>query len=207
MRNLSYENEFCMRFLFHANQSHFHILEWSALTCRLALKQRRKGTRKCPIKGHCQPWDCTDLDTSFPTLKKSSPQPGLKVRLEIRFSFLSVLLDFQSLTEKPVFKCLFAHPTCMILFLSYLVKNSIYRVSAIISYDMVSHAHVRKLTVSPFSSPSLRSFWPAAGIESSGSNQIEIPKKITEFCPSAHLWRMPEMVAPRALDSCRRPGS
>ena len=24
MRNLSYENEFCMQFHFHANQSHFH---------------------------------------------------------------------------------------------------------------------------------------------------------------------------------------
>ena len=24
MRNVSYENEFCMQFHFHANQSHFH---------------------------------------------------------------------------------------------------------------------------------------------------------------------------------------
>ena len=31
---------------------------------------------------------------------------------------------------------------------------------------------------------SLRSFWPAAGIESSGSNHFEITKEITEFCPS-----------------------
>ena len=31
---------------------------------------------------------------------------------------------------------------------------------------------------------SLRSFWPAAGIESSGSNHFEIRKEITEFCPS-----------------------
>ena len=30
----------------------------------------------------------------------------------------------------------------------------------------------------------LRSFWPAAGIESSGSNHFEITKEITEFCPS-----------------------
>ena len=43
---------------------------------------------------------------------------------------------------------------------------------------------------------SLRSFWPAAGIESSGSNHFEITKEITEFCPSgltksssmAHAW-------------------
>ena len=31
---------------------------------------------------------------------------------------------------------------------------------------------------------SLRSFWPAAGIESSGSNHFEITMEITEFCPS-----------------------
>ena len=31
---------------------------------------------------------------------------------------------------------------------------------------------------------SLRSFWPAAGIESSGSNHFEMTKEITEFCPS-----------------------
>ena len=28
-----------------------------------------------------------------------------------------------------------------------------------------------------------RSFWPAAGLESSGSNHFEITKEITEFCP------------------------
>ena len=31
---------------------------------------------------------------------------------------------------------------------------------------------------------SLRSFWPDAGIESSGSNHFEIIKEITEFCSS-----------------------
>ena len=31
---------------------------------------------------------------------------------------------------------------------------------------------------------SLRSLWPATGIESSGSNRFEITKEITEFCPS-----------------------
>ena len=40
--------------------------------------------------------------------------------------------------------------------------------------------------------------------ESSGSNHFEITKEITEFIPSGslrslHLWRMPEMVASRAL--------
>ena len=43
MRNLSYENEFCMKFHFHANQSHFHK---NRFALRLALKQRHKGTRK-----------------------------------------------------------------------------------------------------------------------------------------------------------------
>ena len=46
MRNLSYENEFCMQFHSHANQSHFHN---NGFALRLALKQRHKGTRKWPI--------------------------------------------------------------------------------------------------------------------------------------------------------------
>ena len=46
MRNLSYENEFCMQFHFHVNQSHFHK---NGFALRLALKQRHKGTRKWPI--------------------------------------------------------------------------------------------------------------------------------------------------------------
>ena len=46
VRNLSYENEFCMQLHFHANQSHFHK---NGFALRLALKQRHKGTRKWPI--------------------------------------------------------------------------------------------------------------------------------------------------------------
>ena len=46
MRNLSYENEFCTQFRFHANQSHFHK---NSFALRLALKQRYKETRKWPI--------------------------------------------------------------------------------------------------------------------------------------------------------------
>ena len=71
----------------------------------------------------------------FLTLKKVYLNvPEIKVHIEIRFIFCSVLLDFQSFTEKPVFKCPFAHP--MILFLSYLVKNSIYSVSVICKLAM-----------------------------------------------------------------------
>ena len=43
--NLSYENEFCMQFHFHANQSHFHK---NGFVLRLALKKRHKRTRKRP---------------------------------------------------------------------------------------------------------------------------------------------------------------
>ena len=86
------------------------------------------------LKGHSQLCGCADLDTSFSHFEKSLPQPEIKVHLEIRFIFRSVLLDFQSFTEKPVFECPFAHP--MILFLSYLVKNSIYRVSGICKLAM-----------------------------------------------------------------------
>ena len=45
--NLSYENEFCMQFHFHANQSHFHK---NGFALRLALRQKHKGTRKWPIR-------------------------------------------------------------------------------------------------------------------------------------------------------------
>ena len=86
------------------------------------------------LKGHSHQCDGVDLDTSFSHFEKSLPQPEIKVHLEIRFIFRSVLLDFQSFTEKPVFECPFAHP--MILFLSYLVKNSIYRVSVICKLAM-----------------------------------------------------------------------
>ena len=39
----------------------------------------------------------------FLTLKKSLRQPEIKVHLEVLFIFRSVLLDFQSFTEKPFF--------------------------------------------------------------------------------------------------------
>ena len=53
----------------------------------------------------------------FLTLKKDyGPQPEIKVHLEIRFIFRSILFDFQSFTEKPVFECPFDHP--VIIFLS-----------------------------------------------------------------------------------------
>ena len=79
------------------------------------------------LKEHSQLCDCADLDTSFSHFEKSLPQPEIKVYLEIRFIFPSILLDFQSFTKKkPVVKCPFAHPR--ILSLSYLVKNNIYRV-------------------------------------------------------------------------------
>ena len=86
------------------------------------------------LKGHSQFCDCADLDTSSSHFEKSLPQPEIKVNLEIRFIFRSVLLDFPPFTEKPVFDCPFAHP--MILFSSYLVKNSIYRVSVICKLAM-----------------------------------------------------------------------
>ena len=86
------------------------------------------------LKGHNQLCNCADLDTSFSHFEKSLPQPEIKVHLEIRLIFRSLLLDFQSFTEKPVFECPFAHP--MILFLLYLVKNSIYHVSVICKLAM-----------------------------------------------------------------------
>ena len=66
MRNLSYENEFCVQFHFHANQSHFHK---NGFALRLALKQRHKGTRKWPILEHHD--DDEDEDVSAFSLAES----------------------------------------------------------------------------------------------------------------------------------------
>ena len=52
-------------------------------------------------------------------IEKSSNQPEIKVHLEFGFNLRSVLIDFQTFAEKPVFECAFAHP--IMLFLSYLV--------------------------------------------------------------------------------------
>ena len=68
------------------------------------------------FKGHSQFWDHAHLNTSFLTSdEKSSPQPEIKVHPEIRSNFCSVLLDFQLLTENPVFECPFVHPIVLLL--------------------------------------------------------------------------------------------
>ena len=73
------------------------------------------------LKGHSHLCDCADLDASFSHFEKSLPQPKIKVHLEVLFIFRSVLLDFQSFPEKPVFECPFAHP--MILFYHIWLKT------------------------------------------------------------------------------------
>ena len=78
-------------------------------------------------------WDLADLDISFPPFEKSSHQHEIKVFLEFRFILRSVLLD-QSSAENPVFESAFSHP--IMLFLSYLVKNSMDRVSVICKLAM-----------------------------------------------------------------------
>ena len=45
-----------------------------------------------------------DLNTQLSHFEESSAQP---------FNLRSVLLDFQSFTDKPVFECAFAHPTIL----------------------------------------------------------------------------------------------
>ena len=96
------------------------------------------------LKRHSQLCDCANLNTSFSQFEKSLPQPKIIVHLDICFIFPSVLLDFQSLTEKPVLECPFAHP--MIIFLSYVVQNNIYRVSGICKLAM--EWHVRRMCTS-----------------------------------------------------------
>ena len=61
--------------------------------------------------------------------RKSSRQPEIKANLEFRLNLSIILLDFHSVTEKPVFECAFAHP--IMLFFYHLVINSMDRVSVI----------------------------------------------------------------------------
>ena len=72
----------------------------------------------------------------------------IKVHLEICFNVRSVLLDFQSFTEIPVFERTFAHT--MILFLSHLVKTLFIASEWYmqISCEMVCNVHVHQQTVS-----------------------------------------------------------
>ena len=104
----------------------------------LVTNSSREAILHYSLKRHSQLCDCADLDTSFSHFEKSLPQPEIKVHLEIRFIFPSVLLDFQSFTEKPVFECPFAPP--MILFFIWYMQ---------ISYGMVCNAHVHQLTLIP----------------------------------------------------------
>ena len=113
--------------------------------------------RPSSLKGHSQLCACADRDTSFSHFEKSLPQPEIKVHLEIRFIFRSVLLDFQSFTEKPVFECPFAHPIMIFFFIISGYKQYLSRLCYMqISYGMVCNAHVHQLTVSPLNSWLLR---------------------------------------------------
>ena len=67
---------------------------------------------------------------------KSSPQPGIKVHIEIRYSFSSVLPDFQSFTKKPVFECPFAGLSYGIILIISGAKNSIYHLSVVCKLAM-----------------------------------------------------------------------
>ena len=55
-----------------------------------------------PLKGRSELWDRADLDTSFLTEKKFTPTRNQRSSRNL-FNFRSVLLDFQSFTEKPIF--------------------------------------------------------------------------------------------------------
>ena len=87
-----------------------------------------------------------DLDNSFLALKKSSPKTEIKVYPELRFSLRSILLDFQSFTEKPVFESAFAHPMFFFIVFGY-KQYGLCLCDMQIGYEMISNAHVRLLTV------------------------------------------------------------
>ena len=85
------------------------------------------------LQGHSQLWNRTDLDKNFLTLKR------VHSNLKSKYTQLrSVLLDFQSFTEKPVFRCAFGqnYHTCIWLKQELMVKNSMDRVSVICKLAM-----------------------------------------------------------------------
>ena len=116
MRNLSSENEFCMQFHFHTNQSHFHK---NGFALRLALKQRHhKGNSKrpinftlpnvplslsCAIIKSCLSMDqkVTHYEGSLGSMKQAEDLPKAEDAAKDNFSYLSALLT--SLVHKNIF--------------------------------------------------------------------------------------------------------
>ena len=144
------------------------------------------------FKGHSSLWDRADLKKFTPTWNQSSFRISAPI-------FAVVCLIFNR-SLKNLFECPFASP--MILFLSYLVKNSImsgvYRVSAV-TCKLAMKWYLMRMCVSwlcPFHklqgtsikfqsrSQSLVPRDQRSENESSGSNHFEITKEIIEFCPS-----------------------
>ena len=100
LRNLSDENEFCMQFHFHANQSHFHK---NSFALRLALKQRYKGTRKWPIisnhilsKTELAPVIWKPYLFPFPRASKMLISKPVFSRQVVRLWWISVLLHYKA---------------------------------------------------------------------------------------------------------------
>ena len=91
MRNHSYENEFCMQFHFHANQSHFHK---NGFALELVLKQRHRGTRKWPIGfSHKENW-AIFTDKLFCPLMKHHVLLAIQARLKLaNCYYFSVAID------------------------------------------------------------------------------------------------------------------
>ena len=103
---------------------------------------------KVYLKGQSQLWDRANPDTSLLTMKYVHPnRPEIKVYLEIHFHFRSVLLDF-NLSWKTCFGVSFCSSYNNIFITSgkeqYLSRLCYMQ----ISFEMVSNAHVRQLTVS-----------------------------------------------------------
>ena len=95
----------------------------------LTVKSERGKIYNDRLKGHSQLWDRVDLDTSFLTLKRVHPNLKSKYIRNSASIFAVVCFIFNCLLKKTVFQCHFAHP--IMLFLSYLVKNSMNHVSVI----------------------------------------------------------------------------
>ena len=98
---------------------------------------------------------------------------------------------------------------------SFKSKPRAYLICIIFTCPSIERHISPQLHSRPHSRPqSLRSFWPAAGIESSGSNHYERTKEITEFWLSGSLriciygaclkWLLPELSIPAAGQKDRR---
>ena len=103
--NLSYENEFCMQFNFHANQSHFHK---NGFALRLALKRSTRELGNGGLLRFPGILSYVKLKGKFANLFTDLGQQMYLVHFGVSFKFSSVYVSFNSIGEANFMALLFA---------------------------------------------------------------------------------------------------